>query len=214
MPEFYTPPKYLASNFHCANCGVYAPQRWLTMYTRLEGAEDIEVEGFGLSHCEHCDKLAVWHGSELVFPIINRVPPPNPDLNPFIQEDYNEAAKILTLSPKISAVLLRIVIRKICKQLGEPGNNIDNDIASLVKKGLDPKLQRAMNLLRVTGTNAVHPGEIDRRDDIDTARNLFEIINLIAHQMITYPQSINQLYRSLGESVINAFEERQSANNT
>ncbi|WP_424033423.1 DUF4145 domain-containing protein [Methylocella sp.] len=49
-------------------------------------------------------------------------------------------------------------MQKLCVELGEKGKNIDDDIANLVKKGLSPELQQALDILRVIGNEAVHHG--------------------------------------------------------
>ena len=49
--------------------------------------------------------------------------------------------------------------------LGEKGENINDEIANLVKKGLPVEVQRAMDLCRVIGTNAVRPGELNIDDN-------------------------------------------------
>ena len=45
--------------------------------------------------------------------------------------------------------------------------------------------------------NAVHPGQIDLKDDIDTANKLFGLVNLIADVMITQPKHVDELYESV-----------------
>ena len=124
-------------------------------------------------------------------------PPPNLDLPEEIKSDFEEARAILSESPRGAAALLRLSIQKLCKHLGESGKNINKDIASLVKKGLSLKIQQALDIVRVVGNNAVHPGKIDLNDDKDVANSLFGLINLIADVMITQPKHVEELYQNV-----------------
>src|SRR4051812_34965142 len=99
--------------------------------------------------------------------------------------------------PRGAAALLRLSIQKLCKQLGEKGKNIDEDIASLVSKGLNPRLQRSLDIVRVIGNEAVHPGTLDLRDDKETALKLFGLVNLIVDAMISQPKREDELYEDL-----------------
>jgi hypothetical protein len=135
----------------------------------------------------------------MIFPAIELGPPPNSDLSDAIQADYNEARSIAQQSPRGAASLLRLSVQKLCQQLGEKGKNIDDDIAALVKKGLPVQIQKALDAVRVIGNHAVHPGELDLKDDIATVETLFGVINLIADRMITQPKELNALYDTLPE---------------
>ena len=60
--------------------------------------------------------------------------------------------------------------------LNESGKNLNYDIGNLVKKGVPEHVQKALDSLRVIGNNAVHPGELDLKDDVETAILLFRLI--------------------------------------
>ena len=152
------------------------------------------VENLFLSSCYNCHKISVWVYDRLVYPDKKEGIEPNQDLPGDIIRDYEEARSIVTFSPRGAAALLRLAVQKICVHLGEKGNNLNDDIASLVKKGLNPKIQKSLDIVRVIGNNAVHPAELNFRDDRDTATKLFTIVNLIADQMISHPNEINKLY--------------------
>jgi hypothetical protein len=133
----------------------------------------------------------------MIYPNKVTAPLPNPDLPEDIKTDFEEARQIANLSPKGAAALLRLVIQKICIHLGESGKDINKDIASLVKKGLSSKIQKALDIVRVVGNESVHPGQIDLNDDPATTTKLFELINIIAETMITQPKEIDKLFDGL-----------------
>jgi hypothetical protein len=166
------------------------------------------VNNLHLSKCFTCKKIAVWVHDNLVFPNKLYTVPPNQDLPEDVRRDYEEAGEILDKSPRGSAALLRLAIQKLCIHLGEPGKNINTDIASLIKRGLDKRVQQALDVVRVIGNNALHPGQMDIKDDKDTARTLFGLVNLIAEKMIGEPKHVQNLFESLPEGARKQIEER------
>jgi len=192
----YTPPAFQLPAFHCPFCGVLCRQYWTHTWYHDNGAFTPFNE-LKFAHCEGCRKRSVWHNGKMVYPDVSGITPPNTDLSVEIQADYNEAASILNRSPRGSAALLRLCVQKLSKQLGEPGENINTDIASLVKKGLSPKIQQALDVVRVVGNNAVHPGELDLKDNREVAIQLFKLINLIAEKMITEPKEVDEIYSAV-----------------
>lgn len=147
-----------------------------------------------VSLCYSCDKVALWLHGKMLYPEYAFSIEPNSDLSDEIKHDFREAASILDKSPRGATALLRLSLQKLCKQLGQPGKNIDTDIGALVALGLDPKIQKSLDVIRVVGNNAVHPGHLDLKDDVATATKLFSLINLIAERLITYPNEIEKLY--------------------
>jgi hypothetical protein len=146
----------------------------------------------------------------MVWPHANEAPPAHVDLPDDVASDYEEAGDIVNASPRGAAALLRLAIQKLCKHLGEPGKNINDDIASLVKKGLDPRVQKMLDVVRVIGNNAVHPGEIDLRDDRGSAERLFVLVNLITDIMISQPKAIQEMYGQLGDGALAAIDRRDA----
>lgn len=169
---------------------------------------DFLVFNLHLSRCMECKRIAVWHSSSLLWPVASEAPDANPDLPASVALDYREAGTILNASPRGAAALLRLCVQKLCKELGEKGKNIDDDIASLVAKGLPVKVQRALDIVRVIGNEAVHPGQIDLSDDRPTAEELFRLVNIIAEVMISQPKHIDELYGNLPPNKLKAIEER------
>jgi hypothetical protein len=153
-----------------------------------------EAANLSLSLCFNCIKIAVWVHDRLLFPPEIHGEEPNIDIPDDVLRDYEEARSILNLSPRGAAALLRLAIQKLCKFLGEKGENINDDISSLVKKGLSPIIQKSLDVVRVVGNEAVHPGTLDLRDNRDVASKLFNLVNLVAEQMISHPKHVNEMY--------------------
>lgn len=211
MKEKYIPPTLGLEAFNCVNCHVYAKQSWYYMSaaSRPDGyGTQIEDKRFMVSHCEHCRFPTIWYGKTIIFPLNLSAEPPNEDLPDDIIEDYNEAREILNLSPRGAAALLRLAIQKLCIHLGLPGKNINVDIKALVERGLPPKVQKALDTVRVIGNEAVHPGVIDLKDNRDIANKLFKLVNFIAEKMITEPREIEELYNSLPEDKLEGIQNR------
>jgi hypothetical protein len=164
------------------------------LHEKSESRYSKYVYNLNISKCYHCKKITVWVHDNIVFPPEKQGVPLNQDLPEDIIKDFEEARSIVGLSPRGAAALLRLCIQKLCKHLDEKGKNIDDDIKSLVSKGLNPLIQKSLDIVRVIGNEAVHPGVIDLNDDRDTANKLFGLINSIADQMITHPKTVEELY--------------------
>ena len=65
-----------------------------------------------------------------------------------------------------------------------------------------------LDTLRVFGNSAVHPGELDLKDDRSTAEKLFSLVNMIVDVMISQPKIISDLYGKLGNGQIDSIDRR------
>lgn len=135
----------------------------------------------------------------MIAPNICSAPLPNEDIPSSCRDDYLEAREIAAMSPKGAAALLRLCIQKLCLELGEQGHDINHDIASLVSKGLPASLQKAFDVVRIIGNNAVHPGKISVGDKPEIVVKLFDLVNIIIDNRITQPRHIEALYDTLPE---------------
>jgi Domain of unknown function (DUF4145) len=153
-----------------------------------------ELANIFVSECYSCEHIAIWRFDSLLHPTARHEVEPNPDLDADIRVDFDEARAVFASSPRAAAALLRLCVEKLCKQLGMKGKNIDDDIGALVAKGLPVAIQQALDLVRVIGNKAVHPGHINLNDDRETAAKLFELVNLIADNQISQPKAIAKLF--------------------
>lgn len=211
MKSEYVPPQHGEGAFNCPNCHVYARQSWFYMAGASSEngyGRQYQNQRFLVSNCEKCDFPTIWLGNKIIFPLHSVSEPPNVDLPEDIKLDYEEARTIANLSPRGAAALLRLAIQKLCAHLGQPGKNINADIKALVANGLPPKVQEALDSVRVIGNDAVHPGAIDLKDDMATVNKLFKLVNFITNKMITEPKEIDDLYSSLPKDKIDGINQR------
>ena len=202
----YKLPQFKEKAFNCPFCNAFSNQNWKIVH--FGGGGFVSLENTWICFCVHCDRYSIWHEEVMIYPDFQGVEPPNEDLDEDIKIDYSEASSILQKSPRGGAALLRLAIQKLCKQLGEPGQNINTDIGNLVKKGLPVKVQQSLDALRVIGNEAVHPGQLDLKDDIETATALFKLVNFIAEKMITEPKEVEALYEKIPDEKKKQIEER------
>jgi hypothetical protein len=177
--------------YACPHCNAYAQQYWYTLigypdrYSSNHGSgNNLSLSNTVVGSCQKCRLFSIWLGSEMIYPLRSEAPLPNPEMPPDVRSDYEEARLISALSPKGAAALLRLSIQKLCIHLGGKGNNINDDIKELVRHGLNVKIQRSLDIVRVIGNDAVHPGQIDFDDNPDTALQLFALVNVIVDTMI------------------------------
>lgn len=209
----YVSPEFKKSAFNCPFCGAFSNVSWAQLYYG-KGYSTPIWKGI----CYHCKEAAYWADQSpvgvIVYPVgITTAPLPHPDMPEAIIEDYSEARAIANLSPKGASALLRLAIQKLCKELGQEGKKIDDDIRKLVEQGLPVKIQQAMDIVRVVGNNAVHPGSMDLNDTPEVVNSLFDLINLIVENQISEPKRIEEIYASLPNGAKAAIERRDATQN-
>jgi hypothetical protein len=163
-----------------------------------------------MSLCGHCGERMLWVGNRIVWPRVGAVEPPNPDLSEQVKRNYLEASAILDISPRGAAGLLRVCIEELCGDLEAKGEKLDHKIADLVARGLPVQVQQALDVVRVIGNEAVHPGQMDLRDDRVTAASLFQWVNYIAERMISEPNRLKEAFDSLPPNKLKGIEDRNA----
>jgi Domain of unknown function (DUF4145) len=189
------PPGFLSKQFHCPYCGVFAVQNWFDLKAKNKIWRCV---------CYHCKNESVWievrkGEGRMIYPDMHQGPPPHEEMPERVKEDYLEAMSIVSKFPRGAAALLRLALQKLMQELGETGKSLDQDVASLVEKGLPEEVQQALDLLRVIGKESAVPGQLDPRDDQDTVMQLFELINFIVEDRITRKKKLEALHRMLAE---------------
>jgi len=204
----YVAPTYQGDAFNCPHCEAYAHQMWPGQTLFRKGSSYVRLANISVSICQRCQKHAVWVYGKMVYPGSSSAPLPVEDIPDDVKADFIEARNIVNASPRAAAALLRLALQRLMPHLEEKGENLNDDIGNLVKKGLPEKIRKALDAVRVIGNNQVHPGVIDLRDDPETATALFELLNAIIEHMISEPKKIDELYGKIPESAKKAIKKR------
>jgi len=196
---------FKADSFHCPHCKVYAKQEWYNLakgHLSEKGVDYYEgfVPGFSLSLCLRCGNYALWLDDKMVYPGSSIAPLPATAMPMSVKEDFLEGRNVVNASPRAAGALLRLALQKLMLCLGESGKNLDNDIANLARKGLPKKIYKALEALHVIGNEAVHPGTMSAKDDMNTAIALFNLLNMMVDIMISQPKNFNEICRRIPKS--------------
>ncbi len=203
----YLKPYVFAKSFTCPHCGAIANQQWWTKGFSGDTYADDHLNRIKVGLCTHCHESTLWIDKEMYYPSIGNAPFPNTEMPENVKIIYLEAASIYSKSPRGAAALLRLGIQLLCKELGQKGENINDDIKQLVLKGLPTLVQQSLDIVRITGNDAVHPGQIDT-DDVNVVIQLFDLTNIIVEYMIALPNKVSGIYSNLPSNSLNAINKR------
>ena len=170
-----------------------------------------EIGNLEIRVCSNCGMYHIYKDNIEIYPGLLDTPEPHQNMPDTVKEIYNESREIFSKSPRAAAALLRLGLQILCKELGEKGKDINNDIHKLHEKGLDQRIINSLDIVRVIGNEAVHPGEIDLNDNKEIALNLFNIMNMIIEDTIASKirnTHIEEMYRNLPQSKLNAIKYR------
>jgi hypothetical protein len=102
-----------------------------------------------------------------------------PDL---IEQDFEEAAVMFNKSPGAAAALIHVCVQSLMPLLREQGKNLDDNISSVVRKGLEVEIHQAMDVLQVIYNNTGQLSHIDLSSEKAIGRRFFELVKLILHR--------------------------------
>lgn len=212
MPQQPIQPVYRAGSFTCLHCAVVSQMHWEDLCTTSYGG--LMATEWVKCRCEHCKGESIWHydriarSGTLAYPSKVIAPPLHKEIPESCRADFEEARLICGSSHRGAAALLRLCLQKLLGEIGGKGEHIDTDIKELVKTGLDPHIQQALDVIRVTGNNAVHPLDMSPEDLEDYVPVLFEMINMIIEERIARPKKVAERFAGLPEKARQAIEKR------
>ncbi len=215
-------PSFRSDAFVCPHCKHFAKQRWgqagntfLQDGQTTIGSFYVSEDSVFFSRCDACEELMIWKSGAAIWPRTSLAPEAHVDFPAELKLDFEEARLIFNDSPRASAALLRLCLQKLCLSLGAEGKNINGDIQYLCDEyGLGRRVMDSMDILRVIGNNAVHPGEIDLQDDREITLGLFRILNFIVEKAISEPAHIESIYEKLPSGAREAIEKRIARSGT
>lgn len=211
------PPTEDQNYFTCPHCGTLTDQKRQLLYS--EYFDERKVRSYSVYQaitvrvCGRCRNNCVWNQGKLLHPLdASLAIPPNPDLPDNVRTDVDEARLVYSLSPRSAAALLRLALEKLCLHLGAEGRDLNTQIGWMVReRRLDPMVQKALDIVRVVGNEAVHPGTLDLRDKPHDVAVLFRMVNEIAEELITRPKRVLQAYERLPVSKREGIEQRDAS---
>ncbi|AKU69528.1 DUF4145 domain-containing protein [Prevotella fusca] len=215
MNQKYVTPARDKDTFTCPHCHTLSLMKF-SWHRHDEDNQFVAQRGFYneylnelfIARCVNCGKKIIWINDDYIYPDIV-AEEPNADMPESVKQLYNEAGTIYNKSPRAACALLRLAIDRLCNELGETDRDINKNIGILVKKGLPQAVQQALDVVRVVGNKAVHPGVISFDvDDKGTATMLMHLLNIITERMITEPKEIESLYEGLPETVKESITKR------
>lgn len=213
MNNKYIQPNQTADSYTCPHCNTLSQMERYSHYfssdvlQSINGCLDIRNR-LTIHRCQCCGKKIIWNDDTYIYPDIV-AEEADPNMPEEVKQLYNEAGLIYNKSPRAACALLRLAIDRLCNELGETDRDINKNIAELVKKGLPLSIQQALDVVRVVGNKAVHPGQIAFDvDDNGTAIMLMHLLNIIVTRMISEPKEIDSLYQKLPDSVKASIERR------
>jgi hypothetical protein len=92
-------------------------------------------------------------------------------------EDFEEAAAILNKSPDGAAALMRICIQNMLPLLKQEGRELDDNISSLVRKGIEVEIQQSMDALQVLRKTPFQQSHNRFNEDRETATKFVKLLN-------------------------------------
>jgi hypothetical protein len=147
----------------------------------------------------------------MYYPKASTAPHAHPQMPDDVKRDFDEARLVVEDSPRSAAALLRLAIQRLVENHleADEGDRLYDQIGELVEEGvIAPRIQRALDAVRVIGNNSVHPGEMDMDDNRETAEVLFTLLNEIVDEAIARDERIDAVYEQLPEGALEGIENR------
>jgi len=113
-----------------------------------------------------------------------------------VKTSYNEAKKVIKMSPTAFVVLIRRALEYVCNDKKAEGDNLKTQLDYLVKKKIiPPTLAKMSNALRVLGNIGAHASNLEvNTDDVN---NIDDFFAAIIEYVYIAPEKIRKFEKSL-----------------
>lgn len=202
------------SAFDCPHCGAFAQQisaNKVSTAGQILGHGQTQDSGVWTgTRCVRCEQTVIWRDDEMMYPAGRIGPRASSDMPADALKLYEEARAVGGQSPRSAAALLRLATEVLVNGLDPAAGTLYQKIGRLQERGLAQQIVDALDVLRVIGNNAVHPGEIVMSEQPETVGALFAVLNHVVTEVVTKEREIRQLKKLLPEDARAAIERRDA----
>lgn len=209
MPRYVAPDMYVG-HYTCPLCDTLVYQAGKDVFIKPYGKDFESVANVRRVECGACDEVTWWIENAMVYPpVAAGTPPPHEDMPDDVRQIYNEARAVAELSARSAAALLRTALETLLKDhFGQTGK-LNNMIGDMVKADqIGPQIQKACDLLRCSGNNAVHPRELSPDDNRASVTSLFNLLNMVVNKLVSEKTLVDEMYDRLEPTLLDQVDRR------
>ena len=225
------PPEYRAKQFDCPHCTAVTGVSWSRPTQATNTTTGASANTWtAYSVCHLCKGTTIWHATTvrgnpqrldeptMIFPtIIELGPVPNNDLSSRVTAVFDEARRVLPISPRSACGLARLALQWFLEDGLKLNGTINAMISELVaNQQVDIRISNAFDTVRCFGNDAAHDSEISdwhANNDMAThdAITMLEIVNEIADVMVTRPKRYSEKFDRIPEKKRQGIDDRNAA---
>jgi hypothetical protein len=154
----------------------------------------VKMANLHISNCHSCNGFLLWVSGLLVFPTrMDKTPE-------LVEEDLQEATTILDKFPRGATALMRVCIQKLVPLLNQDGNELDEHVSSLVRKGLEMEMQQATEVLEVLRLDPVQLTQLESQADKEMVLRFLDSLKAILERRMPLNRVENSIDRLTEET--------------
>jgi hypothetical protein len=216
------PPKFQGRAYVCPSCSAHAQMDWGELWVDGDDGGFRQTK-YWRATCAACRDEQVWLNDSvpgvrtrhvMITPRKLGGTEPHAAMPAAAKALYDEARAVSQDSPRAAAGLLRVAVDTLLRDVvPDAGTKSLNELIPIAKRqGLPIAVEHGLDVLRVTGNGALHPGQIDldEEDPAGTVSSLCLLINLTVEHLVAAPQMAAEMFAALPAGIRAAIEKRDS----